>query len=77
MQIDALKTRKITAADRDLFAVLDAAMTRFADGDILALASKIVALCPTEAPSVKVTFFPTRLMASLFTSWRCTETFRS
>ncbi len=45
MQIDALKTRKITAADRDLFAVLDAAVTRFADGDILALASKIVALC--------------------------------
>lgn len=45
MQIHALKTHKITAADRDLFAVLDAAVTHFADGDILALASKIVALC--------------------------------
>lgn len=45
MQIHALKSRKITAADRDLPGVLDEAVTRFADGAILALASKVVALC--------------------------------
>ncbi len=45
MHIQPLHTRRVTAADRDLLAILDAAVPAFQEGDILAIASKIVALC--------------------------------
>lgn len=53
MQIEALRTRRITVADRDLSAILDEALPAFADGEILAIASKIVALC--EGRTVAIT----------------------
>ncbi|MFZ1770142.1 MAG: hypothetical protein WAU00_13145, partial [Caldilinea sp.] len=45
MHIQPLTTRKITTTDRDLFAILDQYLTEFNEGEILAIASKIVALC--------------------------------
>lgn len=53
MQIEALRTRRVTVADRDLSAILDEALPAFADGEILAIASKIVALC--EGRTVAIT----------------------
>jgi dihydrofolate synthase / folylpolyglutamate synthase len=52
MHITALKTRKITPAEHDLLAVLDAHLPTFADEAVLAITSKIVALC--EGRVVKV-----------------------
>jgi putative folate metabolism gamma-glutamate ligase len=45
MHIQAIKTHKITTADRDLFAILDAYIPRLHEGSILAITSKIVAIC--------------------------------
>jgi putative folate metabolism gamma-glutamate ligase len=45
MQIRAIKTHKITTTDRDLFAILDAYISDLNEGSILAITSKIVAIC--------------------------------
>jgi len=45
MKVYAIKTHKITVRDQNLFAVLDAYLTAFADRSVLAITSKIVALC--------------------------------
>ena len=55
MQIQPIKTRRLTADDRDLFAVLDAALPSFGEGDILAVASKIVALCEGRTAPIEGT----------------------
>jgi dihydrofolate synthase / folylpolyglutamate synthase len=44
MRVQPLRTHKITSADRDLFAILDAHLPSFADGSVLAITSKIVAI---------------------------------
>jgi dihydrofolate synthase / folylpolyglutamate synthase len=45
MQITAIRTRRVTAADRDLFALLDAHTPPMAEETVLAITSKIVAIC--------------------------------
>jgi dihydrofolate synthase / folylpolyglutamate synthase len=45
MQIRAIKTHKITTTDRNLFAILDAYIADLDEGSILAITSKIVAIC--------------------------------
>lgn len=45
MKVHAIKTHKITPRDSDLFALLDTYLTTFTDNTILAITSKIVALC--------------------------------
>jgi putative folate metabolism gamma-glutamate ligase len=45
MKIHSIKTHKVTNRDQDLLAFLDAYLTSFEDGSILAITSKIVALC--------------------------------
>jgi putative folate metabolism gamma-glutamate ligase len=45
MHVQPIKTRRITTDDHDLFAILDEALPAFAEGEILAVASKIVATC--------------------------------
>lgn len=45
MHVQPIQTRRITRDDHDLFAILDAALPALAEGDILAVSSKIVALC--------------------------------
>jgi dihydrofolate synthase / folylpolyglutamate synthase len=45
MQIQAIKTHKITTTDRNLFAILDAYISGLDEGSILAITSKIVAIC--------------------------------
>jgi dihydrofolate synthase / folylpolyglutamate synthase len=45
MQIRAIKTHKITTTDRNLFAILDAYISGLDEGSILAITSKIVAIC--------------------------------
>lgn len=44
MRIQPLRTHTITSDDRDLFAILDAHLTAFAEGSVLAITSKIVAI---------------------------------
>lgn len=45
MQVITVKTPKITPEDRDILAVLDAALPSLAEGDIVAVTSKIVSIC--------------------------------
>ncbi len=45
MQIHAIKTHKITTADQNLFAILDAYIPGLDEGSVLAITSKIVAIC--------------------------------
>jgi putative folate metabolism gamma-glutamate ligase len=45
MHIDAIKTHKITTQDQDLFAILDAYVSACAERVVLAITSKIVAIC--------------------------------
>jgi F420-0:gamma-glutamyl ligase len=45
MHIRTIRTHKITIADRVLFDILDAYINSFADHTILAVTSKIVAIC--------------------------------
>lgn len=45
MQITTIRTHKITVADTDLFAVLDAYVPRLAEQTVLAITSKIVSIC--------------------------------
>jgi dihydrofolate synthase / folylpolyglutamate synthase len=45
MQIQAIRTHKITPADQDLLAVLDANTPPLAENSVLAVTSKIVSLC--------------------------------
>jgi putative folate metabolism gamma-glutamate ligase len=45
MHIQPIKTRRVTSQETDLFALLDEALPTFDDGDVLAIASKIVAIC--------------------------------
>jgi len=45
MNVQAVRTHKITTADNDLFAVLNDYVTTFPEGGVLAITSKIVALC--------------------------------
>lgn len=45
MHVQPIKTRRVMTDDHDLFAILDEALPTFAEGDILAVASKIVAIC--------------------------------
>uniref|UniRef100_A0A7C1FS99 Putative folate metabolism gamma-glutamate ligase n=1 Tax=Caldilinea aerophila TaxID=133453 RepID=A0A7C1FS99_9CHLR len=45
MYIKPIKTRRITSEDRNLFAILDESVPSMNEGEILAVASKIVALC--------------------------------
>ena len=44
MRVQALRTHKITGADRDLFAILDAHLPAFGEGSVLAITSKIIAI---------------------------------
>lgn len=52
MRVQPLRTHKITTADRDLLAILDAHLTAFSDGSVLAITSKIVALAEGSAVPV-------------------------
>lgn len=54
MYIEPIKTRRITPDDRNLFAILDEFLSSMQEGEILAVASKIVALCEgrTAPPDV-------------------------
>lgn len=45
MQITAYKTDKITSGSTSLFAVLDAALPKLAEGSVVAVSSKIAGLC--------------------------------
>jgi dihydrofolate synthase / folylpolyglutamate synthase len=45
MQIQAIKTHKITSTDQNVFAILDAYLPGLDDGSVLAITSKIVAIC--------------------------------
>jgi dihydrofolate synthase / folylpolyglutamate synthase len=45
MQVQAIKTHKITPTDQNLLAVLDAYLPGLDDGSVLAITSKIVAIC--------------------------------
>ena len=45
MHVQPIKTRLITIDDHNLFALLDEALPAFAEGEVLAVASKIVAIC--------------------------------
>jgi putative folate metabolism gamma-glutamate ligase len=44
MRVQPLRTHKITGADRDLLAILDAHVPALAEGSVLAITSKIVAI---------------------------------
>ncbi|HEU4580416.1 MAG TPA: coenzyme F420-0:L-glutamate ligase [Polyangiaceae bacterium] len=44
MRVLPLQTHKITSADRDLFAILDAHLPAFGEGSVLAISSKIIAI---------------------------------
>lgn len=54
MHIEPIKTRRITLADQNLFAILDEFLPAIGEGEILAVASKIVAICEgrTAPPDV-------------------------
>ena len=45
MQISSIKTRPVTTEDRDLFAILDEFLPALTEGAVVAVTSKIVALC--------------------------------
>lgn len=45
MQVTAIRTRRVTRHDRDLFGILDEALPPLAEGTVVAITSKIVALC--------------------------------
>jgi putative folate metabolism gamma-glutamate ligase len=45
MQVRAIKTHKITTKDQDLFTILDAHIAAFEERTVLAITSKIVAIC--------------------------------
>lgn len=45
MHVQSIQTRRVTIEDHSLFAILDEALPALAEGDILAVASKIVAIC--------------------------------
>lgn len=45
MKVTAIKTHKITKRDKDLFVVLDKYLSKVEEGSIVAIASKIVAIC--------------------------------
>lgn len=45
MKVHSIKTHRITNQDRDLYAILDRYLTSFDEGSILAITSKIVAIC--------------------------------
>jgi F420-0:gamma-glutamyl ligase len=45
MQVQAIKTHKITPTDQNLLAILDAYLPGLNDGSVLAITSKIVAIC--------------------------------
>lgn len=49
MQINAIRTPIITVQDHNIFSILDLALQEMTDGDILAVTSKIVALCEGRA----------------------------
>lgn len=53
MQIQPIQTRVITADDRDLYTILDDHLDEFHEGEILAIASKIVALCQGRSVPVE------------------------
>ncbi len=44
MRVQALRTHRISPADRDLFAILDAHVTTLGEGSVLAITSKIVSI---------------------------------
>ena len=45
MHVQAIKTHKITTRDQNLFTILDAYVAAFEEGAVLAITSKIVAIC--------------------------------
>ncbi len=45
MQIDAIKTHKITSSDQSVFKILDKYLTEFEERNILCITSKIVSIC--------------------------------
>lgn len=45
MQVTSIKTRKVTAQDRDLFSILDAYLPFLKENTVVAVTSKIVSLC--------------------------------
>lgn len=45
MQLLPIPTRRITTEDHDLFSIFDAYLPIFREGDILAVSSKIIAIC--------------------------------
>ncbi|MHB0877079.1 MAG: coenzyme F420-0:L-glutamate ligase [Anaerolineae bacterium] len=45
MRVESIRTHAITTADHDLLAILDAYVPPVADGGVLAITSKIVAIC--------------------------------
>lgn len=45
MKITAVKTHKITLKDSDIFSILDTYLPRMKEGSVLAVTSKIIALC--------------------------------
>lgn len=49
MRISPIGTRRITPQDRDLFAILDDAIHDFHEAEVLAITSKIIALCQGRA----------------------------
>jgi F420-0:gamma-glutamyl ligase len=45
VQIEAIKTHKITITDQNVLAILDAYLPGLNDGSVMAITSKIVAIC--------------------------------
>jgi putative folate metabolism gamma-glutamate ligase len=45
MQLQSVKTRRVTPADRDLFAILDAHLPALEEQSVVAVTSKIVSIC--------------------------------
>jgi putative folate metabolism gamma-glutamate ligase len=45
MQVTVIKTPKIMPSDQDILAVIDAALPQLAEGDIVAVTSKIISIC--------------------------------
>jgi len=55
MQVTAYKTDKITVGSHQLFAVLDASLPPLSEGSVVAVASKIIALCEGRAVPIATT----------------------
>ena len=53
MNIQAIKTHKITSSDQDLFDILDKYITELKDGSVVVITSKIVSICEGNFVSIE------------------------